>query len=117
MDIEVTIDCRTGAQTVATKPNPPASQPSEQQIIADLVNAVQGHLDAVARTRYYDGILSLCTYVTSTDSTFSNEGQAGVEWRDACWRTCYQVLADCKAGLRTPPTPEELLAELPTINW
>ena len=81
------------------------------------VNAVQAHLDAEARTRNYDSILSLCTYATSTDVKFAAEGQAGVAWRDAVWAKCYSTLVDVATGVRTQPTVEEFIAELPTIIW
>lgn len=105
-------------EPVTIIPGPPEPiPPTEQEIIAGLVDAVQKHLDATARTRNYDGILSLCTYATSNDAIFAAEGQAGVVWRDACWRYSYQVMADIKAALRTIPTPDELVAELPEMVW
>ena len=80
-------------------------------------NAVQEHLDSVAKDRNYDGILSLCTYATSSNTTFAAEGQAGVAWRDSVWTDCYTILANVESGVRTQPTVEELVAELPTIVW
>lgn len=88
-----------------------------EEIQAHLVNELQQHLDATARARAYDGILSLCTYATSPNPKFAAEGQAGVEWRDACWTKGYQILAECQAGTRPVPTPEELIAELPAMSW
>lgn len=99
--------------TIIPEPIPP----TPEEITAALINAVQRKLDSTARTRNYDGILSLCSYATSTDPVFAAEGQAGVEWRDACWRCTYQVQADVLAGLRAVPTPEELIAELPVMVW
>jgi len=99
--------------TIIPEPTPP----TEEEITASLTAAVQGHLDSTARTRNYDGILSLCSYATSLDPVFHAEGQAGVEWRDACWRTSYQVMADVKAELRPIPTSVELIAELPIMVW
>jgi hypothetical protein len=96
---------------------PPVIPPTEADIVSSLTKAVQWHLDETARTHNYDGILSLCSYATSTDPTFAAEGQAGVNWRDACWRYGYTMLGEIKAGLRTIPTPEELLAELPVMVW
>lgn len=92
-------------------------EPTAAEIQAGIVAAVQLKLDATARSRNYDGILSLCSYATSTDPTFAAEGQAGVVWRDACWRYCYQVLADVQAGARNVPSIETLTKELPTIVW
>lgn len=91
--------------------------PTDAEIIAMLTGAVQSHLDIISRQRNYDGILSLCTYSTSTDPVFAAEGQAGVEWRDAVWRTSYQIMAAVKAGTRGVPTREELIAELPAMVW
>jgi len=91
--------------------------PTREQVVAGLSAEVQQHLDAKARERNYDGILSLCTYATSLNPKFAAEGQAGVEWRDAVWVKCYAVLAEVEAGLREQPTVEQLIAELPVFVW
>ncbi|MEQ1663163.1 MAG: hypothetical protein ABL877_10765 [Thiobacillus sp.] len=88
-----------------------------QQIVFNLTNVVQAYLDATARTRNYDGILSLCSYAASTNPTFGAEGLAGVAWRDAVWASCYSILAAVQAGTRTVPTADELMAELPAMVW
>ena len=94
-----------------------AQPPTDERIIAQYTAAVQKHLDDFARTRGYDGILSLCSYATSTHPRFGAEGQAGAAWRDAVWGACYAVMADVQQGLRPVPTKAELLAELPSITW
>lgn len=96
------------------EPADPVAVPS---IKSELAAAVQAHLDAKARERNYDGILSLCTYATSTNTTFAAEGQAGVVWRDACWAKCYEVMQSVIAGTRAVPTAAELIAELPVFTW
>lgn len=85
--------------------------------LADYQDAVQSRLDEKAKERNYDGILSLCTYVTSANPACAAEGQAGVAWRDAAWAKCYEVLTAVGAGTRTQPTVAELLAELPAMDW
>lgn len=87
------------------------------EIQAHLIAVIQQHLDATAQSRSYDGILSLCTYATSPSPKFAAEGQAGVEWRDACWTVGYQILAECQAGTRAIPMPEELITMLPVMVW
>ena len=91
--------------------------PTAEQIIAKYTADVQQHLDAFARTRGYDNILSACTYATSTVPKFAAEGQYAVEARDATWAKCYEVLAEVEAGSRPMPTLDELLAELPVLTW
>ena len=88
-----------------------------EKIIAQYTAAVQKHLDDFARTRGYDGILSACTYATSTNPRFAAEGQYAVEARDATWTKFYEVLAAVEAGSRPMPTMEELIAELPVLEW
>ena len=90
---------------------------AHEEVQAHLVGVIQQHLDETAQARAYDGILSLCTYATSPSPRFSAEGQAGVEWRDACWMAGYQILAECYAGAREIPTPEELVGLLPPMVW
>ena len=79
--------------------------------------AVQRQLDAGARERQYDGILSACTYAASSVPRFAAEGQACVAWRDAVWTACYAILAEVEAGARPAPTADELLAGLPPLVW
>lgn len=82
-----------------------------------LVEAVQGHLDATARARNYDGILSLASYAASNNPPFAAEGRAGADWRDAVWLHCYGVLDDVTNGLRPVPSVDALIAELPEMVW
>lgn len=82
-----------------------------------VVAAVQARLDTFARTRSYDGILSACTYATSTVAQFAAEGAYCVKARDSHWSTCYQFMADVQDGRRPTPTLDEVLASLPTLVW
>lgn len=99
-----------GRPVLIVLPTPP---PSEN----DFKVAVQGILDAKAQERNYDGILSLCSYASSTNPIFAAEAAAGAAWRDAAWAHCYQALTDVLNNLRQPPTVAELVAELPAMDW
>jgi hypothetical protein len=92
---------------------PPPSSPT----VSDYTDAVQDVLDAKAHERNYDGILSACTYATSTVAKFQAEGQACVEWRDAVWASCYATLAQVQGGTLAQPTVQELLDTLPELTW
>lgn len=101
------------------RPAAPEPTPEEQQATmqAEFTDAVQRRLDEFAQTRGYDGIMSACTYATSTVERFRREGERAVMLRDATWAACYAILADVLAGERPVPTLEEVLAELPPLTW
>jgi hypothetical protein len=82
-----------------------------------LQNSVQKQLDDFARTRGYDNILSCCTYTTSTVQKFQQEAQYCVQMRDVYWNACYTILTEFEMGQRPLPTIEQLLAELPALEW
>ena len=83
----------------------------------DLTRTLQAMLDARARERNYDGILSLCSYAASANPKFSAEGMAGVRWRDAVWAYAHGVLNDALAGRIPTPTAESIVAGAPTFSW
>lgn len=82
-----------------------------------LTKAVQEYMDATVQTRGYDNINSACSYSTSTDAAFLAEAQACVAWRDKVWRYCYNALAQVLAGQRDIPTADQLISELPELDW
>ena len=95
----------------------PVDPATPEQIKMEIVDAVQNRLDAFAQTRNYDGILSACTYATSTVPKFAAEGQYAVNARDATWATCYQIMTAVQEGQRPLPTAEPVLSELPLLSW
>ena len=83
-----------------------------------IVARTQQRLDDFARTRNYDGILSACTYATSTVPKFKDEGQYGVEARDATWAKLYEMLAEVEGGTRPMPSGySDIEGELPELVW
>lgn len=96
----------------------PPSPPTVDQIVADITSATQARLDTFARTRNYDGILSACTYATSTHPKFASEGQYCVTARDATWSALYVVMAEVEAGARPMPTGfQDIEPDLPALVW
>lgn len=88
------------------------------QIQAEIVAATQSRLDTFARTRNYDGILSLCTYATSPTQKFADEGQYGITARDATWAKLYEILAEVQAGTRPMPSSyADIEPDLPPLVW
>jgi hypothetical protein len=89
-----------------------------EALFKSIQTQTQQRLDAFAQTRLYAGILSLCTYATSTNPKFQAEGQYGVEARDSTWATLYQILAEVEAGTRPIPAGyDDIEPELPVLQW
>lgn len=92
-----------------------APVPTSEQIIAALTAAVQSHLDAAARAKGYDGILSAASYAGDSHPPFNSEGVAFRDWRGAVWATCYAIMANVQSGLRPVPDAATLISELPAL--
>ena len=116
---------KTGAQVMAEdqfqqafppqpEPRPQLTDEEKQQLIVD---CEQAYLDEFARTRNYDSIFTACTYATSTNPKFAQEGRYAVQARDEVWAKCYQILGEYLAGQRPEPTLQDVLAELPALAW
>lgn len=87
-------------------------------IKASIVHETQQRLDDFAKTRNYDGILSACTYATSTVPKFQSEGQYCVNARDATWATLYQLFNDVTDGAKPMPTSfADVEQSLPILAW
>ena len=96
------------------KPSPEEERAALQKQAAD---AIQARLDAFARTRGYDGILSAATYAVSANPQFALEGGYCVAARDLTWAKGYEILGAVMAGEREVPTLRELFDELPALVW
>lgn len=89
-----------------------------ESLKATYTRAAQMFMDGVVGLKGYDGILSLCSYATSTNPSFRAQAQAGVVWRDAVWTEGYSILAQIQAGTMAPPaSTEAFLNMLPLIAW
>lgn len=116
MDVEQSYDGKWHLKGYApVKPQ----EVAEAELQKQMTDAVQYALDAFAKTRGYDGIMSACSYSSSSDAQFKLEADYCIKLRDATWRMGYAVLAEVKAGNRPVPTVEELIAELPvgSAKW
>lgn len=83
-----------------------------------IATETQQRLDDFAKTRGYDGILSACTYATSTIPRLAAEGQRAVNRRDTTWETLYGLLGEAEAGTRAWPTSfTEVEPLLPMLTW
>ena len=89
--------------------------PAGQQYF--ITEAVKQHLDTVAGERQYDGIVSLIGYLNSPVAQWAAEASAGNIWRSNVWLKVYEIQQQVLSGQRPIPTPSEVIAELPLIQW
>lgn len=108
-----------------------ASRQSTPNAVADFTAAIQQRLDDFARTRNYDNVDSASKYQNISDAEISllpvPEQATVSKFRVECrylalsvartWATYYAILADVQAGKRPMPTLEQILAELPVLEW
>lgn len=92
-------------------------QPGPVLTTGDYADAIQAHVDAVAKARSYAHGVALASYVTSTIPVWAAEAQAFLAWRDAIWVYAHTELAKVLAAEREQPTVAAFIAELPTIEW
>jgi hypothetical protein len=95
----------------------PAHIPTPEEIKQELINGIQAYMNTTAQTKGYDDIFTAISYENSEDEIFKAEGKACRVWRDKVWRACYNILDEVLAGTRDIPTLEELITELPKIDW
>lgn len=97
----------------------PAEVDRQKQALRDQISsAVQDRLDAFALTRGYDGIVSACSYATSSHTRYGPEGRYCVSVREQTWDTVFTIEADVLSGAR--PIPQgyaDIVAELPVLVW
>lgn len=91
--------------------------PSVKAVKKVYENAVQAHLDATAQTRGYDNTYTCLSYLSSTDEIWKRESNAFNAWRDSVWRKAHEILNAFMAGEIKQPTIEEVIAQLPPIDW
>lgn len=86
-------------------------------IIAAIKVEVQERLDAFARERGYDGIVSAITYRDSVVEQFRNDANRCINIRDTSWAQLYQYLAQLQQGtVALPKNKAEIMAMLPATT-
>ena len=103
-------------------------KPTQNQILealqSEMTNAIQNLLDSKAKEYRYDdiksarsaGALPLFGNETDTEIKMHNEAQYLANWERSVWAKSSDIEADVYAGLRSMPTVDEVLAELPTFE-
>lgn len=79
--------------------------------------AIRLHVERTAQQRGYDTGTSCASYANSSVPLWAGEATAFVAWRDAVWSYAFTELGKVQSGLRPQPTVDEIVAELPEIQW
>ena len=106
--------------TISQEAPPKRELTPEQQfakIKKERLKAVDDYMDRTVRERGYDNIAKCVTYEGDIDPIFNAEGTAAKQWRSRVYRKCYEILAEVESGIRSIPTAEEVIAELPKLVW
>ncbi len=105
-------------------PDPAKIITAEQKAAAQRANALAGYkaafdayLDAVAQQRQYDNRLTIVAYLSSTNPAWASEAEVFIAWRDACLGKMFELLAAVEAGQIQPPTIDQFIRAMPTIEW
>lgn len=85
---------------------------TQQEIIDEIEQAVQNHLDSKAQSLGYDSIYTACTYADEPAvAKFQQEGQALRAWRSLVWNKCYELLQ-----LGQVMTEQQVIDSLPSYE-
>ncbi|PLW77898.1 hypothetical protein [Cohaesibacter celericrescens] len=95
----------------------PAEPALDPLTVADFEAAIQSLIDETAVAKLYASGVALASYANSTNPQWAAEAAIFIAWRDAVWLHSYSEMAKVQAGTRAMPTIDEILAELPAINW
>ena len=83
----------------------------------EYTKAIQDHIDSVAKSKQYNDGVSLASYVNSTKTQWKTEAEIFVAWRDSVWEFSFDLLSQVQSGIISQPTIDQLLNQLPQINW
>ena len=93
-------------------------EPTKEEIQKRLTDGVQRWMDSKVQERNYDSVHTCVgTYLYSPIEKFRLEAEAVRDWVSYVWAKCYAILAEVEAGVRGIPTLEEVIAELPQLEW
>ena len=103
------------AENVTEEPPPPP--PTPEQIQKQFTDAIQDRLDSFAQTRMWDTAASCALRWNSKVPQYRVEGQYMSDTVDDTWVIATQILNDVLSGERPMPTLDEVMAELPPLEW
>lgn len=92
--------------------------PTEKEIQEKLERGIEAWMNTVVAERDYDSIdTCIARYTDSPNPKYAQEAKAVKNWNTAVWDKCWDILAEVKEGKREIPTLEEVIEELPKLDW
>lgn len=91
-------------------------QPVEE-ILKEYEVAVQQHIDRTANEKGYDSSYTCLSYLNSKDERWHTEASIFLDWRDSVWLKTHEILNDFKDGKIDQPTIDQVIEQLPKIEW
>lgn len=93
-------------------------QEVKAEIQKRLTDGVQNWMDTKVQERNYDNVHTCVgTYLYSPVEKFRIEAEHVKDWVSYVWAKCYEILAQVKNGEREILTLEEVINELPILDW
>ena len=95
---------------------------SQEEYIANELkkyeNAIQQYIDEVAQSRGYDNGYTCASYYGDKNRQYAKDARIFKDWRSDVWVYVNELLNSYQAGtLETIPSIEEVINNLPTIEW
>lgn len=84
---------------------------------SSLAASVENYLNSKVLERDYKSVIHACSYAESTVPQYKAEALSVVAWRDSVWIKAYSIQEEVLNGQRDVPSENELLAELPSLEW
>ena len=99
---------------------PPAEMPvlgrTPPPTLADYQAAIDAHVEAVARSRAYNGSAACAGYINSTVPAWAAEAAAFVAWRDPVYLGAFAIMGAVQHGAPAPSITS-LVTGLPAMEW
>ncbi len=90
----------------------------KRSLLNQITEQAQRALDKFAQDRGYAGIVSVCTYDTSSVPRYAADALRARTLRDQWWEQLNVIVSEVQAGTRPEPTSlNDLLPDLPELTW
>jgi hypothetical protein len=86
-------------------------------VVEDYEEAVQNFLDQTVQRKGYDNVYTCLSYKGDPDPIFSQEADEVLVWRSRVWRTAQGILNQWATGQIEQPTINQVIEQLPKLEW